>query len=117
MDKKQISKLAEASYVDNRLDNKIVNNIINHLTRAELRVYFKALKSKESKMNVYIDHSFDLSAQNKKLLEDLFPNKQVNFRKDYELLLGIRIIENDMVYNFNMNGVLEQLRVYLDRSL
>lgn len=117
MDKKQIAKLAEISYIDNKLDAERVEKIIGHLDKPESRQYLKALKRQEKKLIVYIDHALDLSDENKKNFEQLFPGKKVIFRKDPDLLIGIRITEDDMVYNVNMNNALEQLKNYIDRTI
>lgn len=117
MDKKQIDKLAEISYIDNKLDAGRVDKIISHLSRAQSRDYLKALKKKENKLIVYIDYALSLSEENKKKFGDLFPDKKVIFRSDPQLLMGIRVTQDDMVYNLNINSAFGQIREYLEKSL
>lgn len=117
MDKKQIAKLAEISYIDNKLNADRVEKIISHLDKGELREYLKALRKQEQKLVVYIDYALELSEDNKKKFENLYPDKIVIFRNNPDLVMGIRITEDDMVYNFNMDNALGQIREYLDKSI
>lgn len=117
INKKVVAKLVEVSYNKGRLDEHKINKIIKILNRKDLREYLKALKRQESKNNVFIDHSFDLSDQDKQKLGNLFPDKTVIFRKDPGLVWGIRILEDDKVYNLNMKNVLEQMRIYLNKTI
>ena len=117
MDTKAIAKLAEISYISNTLNEKRVNNITKHLTKAELRAYLKALKRLEKKNNILFEYAYDLSEQNKKKFKELYGDKQITFIKNPDLLVGIRITEDDKVYNLNMNHALEQVNIFISKSL
>ncbi len=115
MDKKQIDKLAEISYIDSALDQSRVNRIMKQLSRAELKRYLKALRKIEEKRTVIVESNFELSDENKKKFAELFPKKKVEFRIDVDLLFGIRVTESDMVYNLNMKNALDQIGLYLNK--
>lgn len=117
MDIKQVAKLAEISYSENKLDETRVNRIIKHLSKNELREYLKALKRLEKKHYVIIEFAYELSEQDKNKFEKLYPDKKIIFAKNSELLLGIRITEDDKVYNLNMKRALEQVSSYISRSI
>ncbi len=117
MKKKQIRQLTEASYVYNKLDESRVNRIIEHLTASELREYLKALQKQERQVNVFVDSSFELSEQNKKSIEEIFPNKNLIFGLDPNLISGIRIRADDMLYNVNIKNLLAQIKDYIKESL
>lgn len=117
MDKKFIKKLAEASYTNNILDEEKVNRIVVNLSRRELREYIKALKDLESKFTVYIDHSNELEDNYRREIEGLFPNKSVIFRENKDLMLGIKITENDIVSNINLSNSLKQITEYFERYI
>lgn len=117
MDNKDIAKLAEISYIDNRLDGDRVSRIVKHLSRPELREYFRALKRQERKLVVYVDSNFELSAGEKKKFEELYPGRRVIFRIDESLVFGVRITEDDIVTNLNMKSSLEALKGYLNKSI
>ncbi len=116
MDKKQIAKLVDMSFVDGILDEKSVNKIIGQLDGRELREFLKKLTEQEKMQHVYVDLTFDLHDADKKKFKELFPKRQVVFRKDAELVFGIRITDNDMVYNFNMKDAFDQIRSELHKS-
>lgn len=117
MDRKKIKKLAEASYNENSLDEGKVNRIVINFKRAELRDYIKALKEIRKKKTVYVDSSFELGEEYKKEIGKSFPNRVVIFRNNPQLVLGIRITENDIVYNLNLQNSLNQIQTYLEKYL
>lgn len=114
-DKKKIAKLVEISYIDNVLNEERVLRIAKQLGRAELKNYLKALRLSEDKRTVFVESNFELSEQNKKSFVNLFADKRVKFRIEPNLLFGIRIIEDDMVYNLNMKSALDQISMYLNK--
>lgn len=117
MDKKLIKKLAIASYTNNKLDEENVNRIAKNLNRRELREYIKALRDLQNKNTVYVDYSSELDDNYKRQIEGIFPNKAVIFRRNKDLILGIRITENDIVSNINLNNSLKQITMYFDKYL
>jgi len=116
MDKKQIAKLVEMSFVDEKLDSKSVNKIIQQLNGAELREYLKILQEQEKNLNVYVDHSFALSTEDKKQFAQLFSNRNIVFRQDPDLVFGLRITDRDKVYNFNMKNALDQIKAHINKA-
>lgn len=117
MDNKLIKKLAKASYIDSRVDEKKVERIAPNLNRKQLKEYIKALKNLESKFTVYIDHSSELRGNIKKEIEELFPNKRAIFRKNEDLIMGIKITENDIVGNINLRNSLDQITKYFEKYI
>jgi len=117
MDKKLIKKLAKASYIGNQIDEKSVNRIVPNLNRKQLKEYIKALKNLENKFTVYIDYSNELRENNKKEIVGLFPNKKVYFKKNADLIMGIKIRENDIVRNINLKNSLKQITKYFEKYI
>lgn len=117
MEKKLIKKLANASYVKNSLDVSRVNKIVANLSRRELREYIRVLKSLEKKFTVYIEHTNELSEVCRENLENLFKDKRIIFRRNDDLILGIRIIENDIIYNLNLKNSLKRIEGYFERYI
>jgi F0F1-type ATP synthase delta subunit len=113
MDKKQIQKLVEMSFVDNILNQESLNKVIEQLDGSELKEFLRLLTDYEKKSTVYIDHSFELTESNKKQFEDLFLKRKIVYRKNESLVFGIRITDNDMVYDLNMKNSLEQIKDFL----
>lgn len=117
MDKKLIKRLGEVSYIDNKLDEQRVNRIAEHLNRRELKEYIKSLKGLQSKKRVYVEYSNELSEEYKKAVEVLFPDKEVIFRENRDLLMGLRITEDDIVFNINLKNSLGQITEYFDKYI
>jgi hypothetical protein len=116
MDKKQIAKLVEMSFVDGVLDEHSVNKAIGQLDGRELREFLKILTEQEKRQQVYIDLTFAIKEGDKKIFRELFPGKRVVFRNDTDLVFGIRITDNDMVYNLNMKDALDQIKSNLRKN-
>jgi len=117
MDKKLIKKLAIVSYINNKLNEEKVNRIVKNLSRRELREYIKALRDLQNKNTVYVDYSNELDDNYKREIEGIFPNKEVIFRRNKDLILGVKITENDIVSNINLNNSLKQITMYFDKYL
>ena len=116
MSTKQIKKLAVASYTNQLLDSKKVNKIVKLLNRNELKQYIKFLKSLEQSKTVKIVMS---KLENKNLLaKELkikFPNKRLEFSEDKSLIAGLKLIDNDTIYDFNLKNTFENLVSYINQ--
>ncbi len=113
---KQIKKLALASYTRNVLDSKKVNRISRMLTRSELKIYLKMLRmvEKSKTLIVFLPNLSYISLLTKKI-KQLFPNKKILFKKDESLITGVKIVNNDNVYDFNLRNRLENLVLYINK--
>lgn len=115
MTKKQIKKLALASYTNNKIDGKKVDRVIKHFTKSELKNYIKYLKTTEVSKNIIVEIP-DMSIQ-QAILKDIrkiYPEKNINFKENKSLLAGIRIIDNDIIYDANIKDKLENLVSYIN---
>ena len=109
MTKKVIKKLAKASYKGQNLDKKTVNRIAPKLCRKDLKAYINMIKLLENKKTII------LSLATKKVLgakqfQSLYPNKKVVYEFDPTLLAGVKITDNDIIYEKNLRNTLENIR-------
>jgi F0F1-type ATP synthase delta subunit len=110
MNKKIIKKLALESYTKDNLDSKKVDRIVKYLGRSDLKLYIKAIKNYEQSRTVtLLLPSISDRISLVKEVEKLFPNKKIIIKVDENLIAGIRIIDSDSVYDFNMQNTLENL--------
>ena len=110
MTKKQIRKLVTASYTKNNLDGKLVSKIANKLTRNELKTYLKLVKSSEQAKTVtLIAPKLTDKVNLKKEMSRLFPEKNIQLKVDKSLIGGVKIIDNDLIYESNIKSTLEDL--------
>lgn len=119
MTKKQIKKIANKSYTRGSLDTKKVESIARLLKRSELKEYLRAIKALEerSKVVVILPRLDDLKREDvKKTFVKLFPNKRVMFEEDQSLMVGVKIINNDEIFEFNLNNTLDNLSSYIEES-
>lgn len=116
MTTKQIKKLAVASYTNELLDLKKINRILKILNRAQLKKYIKFLKSLEkSKTIKVIVSKTDTKSGLSKELKSIFPNKRLEFSEDNSLIAGLKIVDNDNIYDFNLKNTFENLVSYINQ--
>ena len=115
MNKKLLKKLAAESFIENSLDEKKIEAISNSLSRKELKIFINELKEQTKKSTVYVQTALPLKNSDEYLreLENLFPNKKIEFIVDPSLLLGVRIIDNDNIIEINMNNLLHKMKHHI----
>ncbi|MEX2007188.1 MAG: hypothetical protein WD992_00230 [Candidatus Levyibacteriota bacterium] len=111
MTKKQIDKLTLASYKGNKLNIKKIYKITSGISRRDLKMYIYALKNWERKHNVEIiipDEKYKRNL-NLAMIKRIFPEKEIKYSIDSTLTTGVKIINQDMVYDFNLKDTLEDI--------
>ena len=117
MKKKVLKKIVTASYSKkNELDKEQVDIISGYLTRRELRDYIRALKQIEKKKHLFVDMSFSPTPEQEDLLRKQFSGKDVVFQVDQDLLLGVRITDNDIVYDMNLQRTLDAIEEFIEQQ-
>ena len=111
---KLIKQLAVASYTNNKLDQTKVNKIIKNLSRLDLKKYIKAIKNLEKQKVVYVYSSIKLNKLNAQEFKKIFAQKEIVFLEDKSLLAGIKVVNNDIVYENNLSNNFENLVNYLN---
>lgn len=114
MTKKLLKQMVQESFSKNgELLEDIVLTIAEKLNRINLKKYIFALKTSETRQMVIIKTSNNLSEIQKKEFKALYTNKRITYEVNPSLLLGIEIIDNDMVYNMNLKTKLENLQSFI----
>lgn len=114
MNSKKMNKLIEASYKNNYLDQKIVNKIVSLISKRDLKGYINGLKLAEKKKNLII--SGPINNHDLKKFEKLFPRKKFIFKKDPSLMLGVSVVDNDIVYEFTLRNSLDKIINYIEQN-
>lgn len=109
MNKKQIKQLAAESYKGINLDPVKAEKISNLLKREDLKQYIKFLKDFERKNSVIVTLPKEPNTQDQKVFKNLFPDKKILYNVDKSLVLGARIIDNDIVYETSVKNTLDNL--------
>src|SRR3989344_1201297 len=109
MNKKQINRLVLESYKKNRLDKKKINRIVTLISRSDLKKYLSALKIQEKKAMLIVSTPADNPLSDEKLFRKLFPNKKIIFKNDKSLLLGMQIVDYDVIHNFTLKSSLDKI--------
>lgn len=114
MNSKKIDKLVLVSYKNNFLDQKKVNKIATLLSKSDLKQYINKLKSTEKKKSLVV--SAPINNQDLKIFEKLFPHKKIIFKKDPALMLGMKIVDNDIVYEFTLKNTLNKILNHIEQN-
>ena len=114
---KEIKKLAEQSFTYGNLDVKKIKKVISLLGKKQLKTYIKFLKKLENENLVWVFTPIG-KVENKITgkIKNMFPNKKVKYVADYSLIAGLRVIDNDMIYELNLKDFLGNMITYLKQS-
>lgn len=107
-------QLVPASYTKNELDEATVNKVASLLRKRELKRYIRALRMNEQKRSVTIASAFPLDKKDEEVITDMYPNKKIITQTDPSLLLGLRIQDNDMIYQLNLCDTLNRMSEYIE---
>ena len=116
MNKKILKELISESYTKNEVDLIKVMRIADILSRSELKQYIQALKDTENNMSVTLTIPDGMEDLELEQFKDIFPNKKLSIEKDPTLILGVRVTDNDMVYEFNLRNTLEKMVKYVEEK-
>ncbi|MEK7186571.1 MAG: hypothetical protein AAB675_04415 [Patescibacteria group bacterium] len=118
MTTKKIRKLAEITYVDREINRNILKKASLKLTKKELKIYIKSLKNIQKKifLKVYVPSKKIFTIEFRKSLEKFFENKELEVIEDPSLMAGLRIVDNDMIYELNLKDSMENMVDYLQKT-
>lgn len=111
-----MKQLVIASYSNGVLDNDNVTKISSLLKSEELKIYIKALKFAEKKSTVLVESPFTIDSDSTKEIQGVFPSKKIVYNVDPSLLLGMKITDNDDVYDLSLKNKLERIESFLEEQ-
>lgn len=114
MNSQKIDELIESSY--KHLDKKKVDKIASHINTQDLKKYINGLKLAEKENTVIVSTASPLNNKDLKEIMKLFPNKKIVLEKDPSLMLGVRIVNNDIVYDFTLKNSLHKILSYVEQN-
>lgn len=115
---RKIKKLALKSYNGNSLNEKVIGLVSKKLNKKNLKVYINELKRiNDSKIvKVYVPNREFLTNKMMQSLSKFFENKELRIIEKPDLIAGIRIIDNDLIYELNLRDSFENMIEYLKQS-
>ncbi len=121
MIKKQIKELAQKSFNKGVLDEAKVALIAKTLKRKDLKRYIRALKRVENENTVKVSTSFNnelsIPKDVKTDIKNMYPGKKIQYLYDPDLAAGIKIVCNDMYYEYNVKNSLEEILAHIRETL
>lgn len=116
MRKNDIKKLVLASYKNNDLNEEKVEQIANLLGKKELKEFIKELKHFEKKHTVVISLPYMPSKPDQKKITDLFIDKKILYLIDKALMVGVKVIDNDLISEYNLKNTLEDIADHVKQN-
>lgn len=116
MNKHILKQLISESYTGEELDPTKVIKIADVLTRSELKDYIRGLKDFESKTSVTLTVPEGMEDLELEPYKEVFPDKKLFVEKDPNLILGVKITDDDNVYEFNLRNTLEKMVEYIEKK-
>ncbi|OGH23393.1 MAG: hypothetical protein A3F31_01885 [Candidatus Levybacteria bacterium RIFCSPHIGHO2_12_FULL_38_12] len=116
MTKKEIKKLALASYKGKNLDKKTVSRIVPLLSRKDIKTYINMIKLLEKKKTIIISVP-GKNIKATKQFQKLYPDKKIVYEFDPALIAGIKITDNDILYELNLKHTLDNIKQYASEQV
>lgn len=113
---KIISNLVAASYTNSNLDLEKVQKIAGYLNRKMLKAYIKGIKQYEKRTTVFVDLPYDVEKTTDQEIKALYPNKKILYNTDQTLLAGVRITDNDIVYELSIKDSLNKILYNIEQN-
>lgn len=110
--KSKIKKLAIDSFKNNELNVFRVKKIAGLLKRGDLKLYIKALKRADGRNTITLvvpDEDIENVAGVAAKLKKAYPDKKILIKVDPTLIAGIKIINDDLIYEVSIKQMLEDL--------
>lgn len=115
MNRQMLKQLVIESYQNGELDASKVNKIADLLTKKELRLYIRALKNWEREHKVVIEVPSD-GGMNFDELQGIFPEKKIVVNVDPSLILGMRLQDNDDIYEMSLKNTLDKITEHIEEQ-
>lgn len=111
MTKKVIKELAQKSFVRNNLDTKRVKYFVSKMKRKEIREYIRSIKTIDAKNTVRVIFPSLTKVEKSDILKlsKFYKGRKIVVGEDPSLILGVRLIDNDLVYDFNLKNSFESI--------
>lgn len=109
MIKKLIKQLAQESFDNNNLSDKKITLITARLKRTDTRAYLQALKLLTQQKTVFVQTPIAIDESAQKQLQIMFPNKKIVYTIHKDLLAGMRIIDNDLLYDYSLGAKIDKV--------
>ncbi len=115
MNRQTLKQLVIESYSQGNLDAKKVNKISDLLSRDELRLYINALKNwdRQNKIVLQVPNESEF---NLKDLQDIFPGKKISLSLNPGLLMGMRLQNNDDVFEVSLKNTLDKITEHIEEQ-
>lgn len=104
LSKKILAKIVQASKEKKHISQNHVTMIAQSMSRSQLKQFIKALQNDMLQNTVYVDTAAPLSDNGQDQFQNQYPNKNVVFSVNPQIILGCRVTNNDLVYEGDLKS-------------
>ncbi len=97
----------EAIEKDGNIDRKLTDYILKNLSKEELKMFLRNLKKTYAHKNITVKHAGTIPDNIKRELEKKYADKNIQYIHDATLGGGIEIVDNDLVVNYTVSGLVK----------
>lgn len=116
MTRRQLKKLAVYTEKTEGIPDEDFYTLAKKLNRSSLKKFIKILKIYEQQRNVIVSLPTVPDEKLKEKLQTMYPNKKIVYNVEPLLIAGIRILDNDLLYELSFKDRLEKIIDTLEQS-
>jgi F-type H+-transporting ATPase subunit delta len=110
MRRSKISELAKSIVEYDELSAKGLEWIFSNLSRQELKLFMRLLSKEIKNGTVIASFAGELSCENKREINAIFPNKKILLRRDDENISGgVRFEYGDFILDCSVSGIIKKI--------
>lgn len=118
MDKKHIKRLVDLCFDKNGINEAKVLSVSHELQRSDLKKFIWEVKKRlaATTVRVVIPNEKVSTLSIVKELKQMFPNKKIKIEIDPELMVGLRVVVDDLIYEYNLKDILKRISTHLSQG-
>ncbi|MCL1972821.1 MAG: hypothetical protein FWG57_07535 [Endomicrobia bacterium] len=118
MKRAQIKELAQSIAVYGEVSDKDMKWILDNFSRNDLKMLIKLLSYEIKERKVIASYAGNINEADEKRINSLFPQKNVEFKRDDENLgAGLKLEYGDFVLDYSVSGIIKRILSSIRESL
>lgn len=118
MKRAQIKELSQSIAVAGEISENDMNWILKNFSRNDLKIFVRLLTQEMKDRKVTASFSGNMSDEDKNRIISLFPDKNIEFKRDDEELgAGLKLEYSDFILDYSVSGIIKRILSSIRESL
>ncbi|MDR1941095.1 MAG: F0F1 ATP synthase subunit delta [Endomicrobium sp.] len=117
MKRLQIKELARAAVESGGLSDKDFQWVLGNFSRNELKMFANMLAWEVKNKTLVVNYAGEISEPDKKRITSLFAGKTPEFKRNEDLVAGVRLEYGDFVLDYSVSGIIKRILNSMRESL